>query len=45
MGRAAFALLIESVTDNRNRTVAEIRHIFSKNGWQPRGGWCGRLDF
>jgi len=26
------ALLIESVTDNRNRTVAEIRHAFSKNG-------------
>lgn len=26
------ALLIETVTDNRNRTVAEIRHIFSKHG-------------
>ena len=25
------ALLIQSMTDNRNRTVAEIRHIFSKN--------------
>jgi YebC/PmpR family DNA-binding regulatory protein len=31
-GPAGVALLIESVTDNRNRTVAEIRHIFSKNG-------------
>jgi YebC/PmpR family DNA-binding regulatory protein len=24
--------MVESVTDNRNRTVAEIRHMFSKNG-------------
>ncbi|HZI50178.1 MAG TPA: YebC/PmpR family DNA-binding transcriptional regulator [Terriglobia bacterium] len=26
------ALLAEVVTDNRNRTVSEIRHVFSKNG-------------
>ena len=26
------AVLIETMTDNRNRTVAEIRHLFSKNG-------------
>jgi YebC/PmpR family DNA-binding regulatory protein len=26
------AVLIEVATDNKNRTVAEIRHIFSKNG-------------
>jgi YebC/PmpR family DNA-binding regulatory protein len=31
-GPGGVALLIESVTDNRNRTVAEIRHAFSKNG-------------
>ncbi len=31
-GPGGVALLVESVTDNRNRTVAEIRHIFSKNG-------------
>jgi len=31
-GPGGVALLIESVTDNRNRTVAEIRHMFSKNG-------------
>lgn len=24
--------MVESMTDNRNRTVSEIRHIFSKNG-------------
>ena len=31
-GPGGVALLIESMTDNRNRTVAEIRHAFSKNG-------------
>lgn len=31
-GPGGVALLMEVVTDNRNRTVAEIRHIFSKNG-------------
>ncbi len=31
-GPNGVAVLIETMTDNRNRTVAEIRHIFSKNG-------------
>jgi YebC/PmpR family DNA-binding regulatory protein len=31
-GPGGVALMIQSLTDNRNRTVAEIRHIFSKNG-------------
>jgi len=31
-GPRGVALMIQSMTDNRNRTVAEIRHIFSKNG-------------
>ena len=31
-GPRGVALLIEAVTDNRNRTVAEIRHLLSKNG-------------
>lgn len=26
------AILVESLTDNRNRTSADVRHIFSKNG-------------
>jgi YebC/PmpR family DNA-binding regulatory protein len=26
------AVMVESMTDNKNRTVNEIRHIFSKNG-------------
>lgn len=31
-GPAGAAILVEAVTDNRNRTVAEIRHAFSRNG-------------
>lgn len=31
-GPNGVAMLIETMTDNRNRTVAEIRHLFSKNG-------------
>jgi YebC/PmpR family DNA-binding regulatory protein len=31
-GPSGVALMVQSLTDNRNRTVAEIRHIFSKNG-------------
>jgi YebC/PmpR family DNA-binding regulatory protein len=31
-GPRGVALLIDAVTDNRNRTVAEIRHLFSRNG-------------
>lgn len=31
-GPGGVALMIESVTDNRNRTVAELRHLLSKNG-------------
>src|SRR6186713_3088861 len=31
-GPRGVALLVQSMTDNRNRTVAEIRHLFSKNG-------------
>ncbi|MGA2668238.1 MAG: YebC/PmpR family DNA-binding transcriptional regulator [Ignavibacteria bacterium] len=31
-GPGGVALLIESVTDNRNRTVSEIRHLMGRNG-------------
>ena len=31
-GPAGVAVLVEVVTDNRNRTVSELRHAFSKNG-------------
>ena len=31
-GPGGIAVLIETVTDNRNRTVSEIRHLLSRNG-------------
>ena len=31
-GPAGVAVMVDAMTDNRNRTVAEIRHIFGKNG-------------
>ena len=31
-GPSGVAILVESVTDNKNRTVAEVRHLFSKYG-------------
>jgi len=31
-GPAGVAMIVDVVTDNRNRTVSEIRHVFSKNG-------------
>jgi len=31
-GPGGVAILIEVLSDNRNRTVSELRHIFSKNG-------------
>jgi YebC/PmpR family DNA-binding regulatory protein len=31
-GPGGVAIIVEATTDNRNRTVSEIRHAFSKNG-------------
>src|SRR5260370_27421366 len=31
-GPGGAAVLVDVATDNRNRTVSEIRHMFSKNG-------------
>ena len=31
-GPGGAAVMVETLTDNKNRAVAEIRHIFSKNG-------------
>src|SRR6202008_5211724 len=31
-GPGGVALIVDVTTDNRNRTVSEIRHMFSKNG-------------
>ncbi len=31
-GPGGVAVMVQTTTDNRNRTVSELRHIFSKNG-------------
>jgi YebC/PmpR family DNA-binding regulatory protein len=31
-GPSGVAILVEAVTDNKNRTVSEIRHVFAKHG-------------
>jgi YebC/PmpR family DNA-binding regulatory protein len=39
-GPAGVAIIVEVVTDNRNRTVSEIRHLFSKNGGNMGESGC-----
>ncbi len=39
-GPGGVAVLVESMTDNRNRTVSEIRHIFGKSGGNMGEAGC-----
>ncbi len=39
-GPGGVAIYVEATTDNRNRTVAEIRHIFTKNGGRMGESGC-----
>jgi YebC/PmpR family DNA-binding regulatory protein len=39
-GPAGVAIMIETLTDNRNRTVPEIRRIFEKHGGSMGTGGC-----
>jgi YebC/PmpR family DNA-binding regulatory protein len=39
-GPGGTAILVEIMTDNKNRTVAEIRHIFSKHGGHMGEAGC-----
>jgi YebC/PmpR family DNA-binding regulatory protein len=39
-GPGGVALMIEVLTDNRNRTAGEIRHLFSKNGGNLGNSGC-----
>lgn len=55
-GPGGVAILVEAMTDNRNRTVAELRNVFSRNGgnlgengsvgwmFEPRGVITVALD-
>ena len=42
-GPGGAAVLVNVTTDNRNRTVSEIRHVFSKNGGNM--GEAGRVPW
>lgn len=39
-GPAGVAIMIDAMTDNKNRTVSEIRYILSKNGGNLGAGGC-----
>ena len=39
-GQAGVAVLVDIMTDNRNRTAADIRHIFSKRGGNMGEAGC-----
>jgi YebC/PmpR family DNA-binding regulatory protein len=39
-GPGGAAVLVESLSDNKNRAVAEIRHVFTKNGGSLGTGGC-----
>ena len=44
-GPSGVAVIVEAVTDNRNRTAAEIRHIFDKNGGNLGATGCVSFMF
>lgn len=39
-GPAGVAIMVETLTDNRNRTVAELRHLFEKGGGNLGAAGC-----
>ncbi len=43
-GPAGVAVMVEALTDNRNRTAAEIRHVFSKHGGNMSGSTAWQFD-
>jgi len=43
-GPAGVAMLVEALTDNKNRTVAEVRHLFTKHGGNLSGSTAWQFD-
>jgi YebC/PmpR family DNA-binding regulatory protein len=43
-GPAGVALLVEALTDNRNRTVAEVRRVFTKHGGNMSGSTAWQFE-
>ena len=44
-GPGGVAIFVEALTDNKNRTLPEIRHVFSKNGGNLGESGCVRFMF
>ena len=42
-GPEGVAVIVEALTDNRNRTASDVRHTFAKNGGNLGGDRRGRL--
>ena len=42
-GPGGAAVIVECQTDNRTRTVGDVRHAFFQARWQPWAGWFGGL--
>ena len=38
-GPSGVAVIVEASTDNRNRTAADVRHVFDKAGRKSRYKW------
>lgn len=43
-GPAGVALIVEALTDNRNRTAAEVRHVFNKYGGNMSGSTAWQFE-
>ena len=43
-GPAGVAVVVEALTDNKNRTAAEVRHVFSKHGGNLSGSTAWQFD-
>jgi len=43
-GPAGVAVLVEALTDNRNRTASEVRHVFSKHGGNMSGSTAWQFE-
>jgi len=43
-GPEGVAVMVEALTDNRNRTASEVRHVFSKHGGNMSGSTAWQFD-
>lgn len=43
-GPAGVAILVEALTDNRNRTASEVRHVFTKHGGNMSGSTAWQFE-